>query len=561
MASNRPRTRRLPPIALAVVVAPLATALGIWGYARAFHELSVTDVVYRSLQLFTVDAQVPPQGTPWQLDIARFMAPLAVVYAAVVAAIALLRGRYDGWWVRFLAKDHVVVVGLGDTGVRVVRGLRQGGKSRTVVTIELDPRNPNVSTARSYGGRVVIADATSGRALELARIDRASQVVVVTGDDSLNLEVAAVVLQQESILPAGAANPMLPTYDSTDGTQTADGFRMPDELVRVFAAGLAVMGIGEEISAAPAGEHARPRTPDSTGSATGGADGVAEDVGRLNPDQQVAALINQVAKVREVRSEHRGYVSIAPLVGRGIALYVHRSRISIALPPERAEGVLRAFPAFAIERKSPATTYVVVHAAALRDFFDGALGLALEAIDWRSGLHRPAPILGAAPRANAGDSASLEDVVVVAARSAYGEYLEASAYVCQPGRSFRSSVRRIGFYFDRLLRREVPAILHIRDAVPWTLEHADQLRRRGEEHDAAIAHLIEISFRPGSIWFGQRPNAGYRDFKVLLLSPPSHDDTVLLPEPLHHAGASAFTMGQRYVDEEQLLRASSTDDL
>ncbi len=175
-------------------------------------------------------------------------------------------------------------------------------------------------------------------------------------------------MQQESILPAGAANPMLPTYDSTDGTQTADGFRMPDELVRVFAAGLAVMGIGEEISAAPAGEHARPRTPDSTGSATGGADGVAEDVGRLNPDQQVAALINQVAKVREVRSEHRGYVSIAPLVGRGIALYVHRSRISIALPPERAEGVLRAFPAFAIERKSPATTYVVVHAAALRDF-------------------------------------------------------------------------------------------------------------------------------------------------------------------------------------------------
>ncbi len=195
MASNRPRTRRLPPIALAVVVAPLATALGIWGYARAFHELSVTDVVYRSLQLFTVDAQVPPQGTPWQLDIARFMAPLAVVYAAVVAAIALLRGRYDGWWVRFLAKDHVVVVGLGDTGVRVVRGLRQGGKSRTVVTIELDPRNPNVSTARSYGGRVVIADATSGRALDRARIDRASQVVVVTGDDSLNLEVAAVVRQ------------------------------------------------------------------------------------------------------------------------------------------------------------------------------------------------------------------------------------------------------------------------------------------------------------------------------------------------------------------------------
>ncbi len=165
MAGNRRRMRRLPPIALAVVVAPLATALGVWGYARAFPELSVTDTVYRSLQLFTVDAQIPPQGTPWQLDISRFIAPLAVVYAAVLAAIALLRERYDGWWVRLLAKDHVVVIGLGDAGVRVVRGLRQGGKLSAVVAVELDPRNPHVPTARSYGARVVLADATSRRRL------------------------------------------------------------------------------------------------------------------------------------------------------------------------------------------------------------------------------------------------------------------------------------------------------------------------------------------------------------------------------------------------------------
>lgn len=198
MAGVQGRTRRLPPIALAVVVAPLAMALGIWGYARAFPELSVTDTIYRSLQLFAVDAQIPTRGTPWQLDIARFTAPLAVVYAAVLAAIALLRTRYDGLWVRLLARDHVVVIGLGDTGVRVVRGLRAMAKPPAVVAVELDPRNPNVPTARSYGARVVVADATADRVLGRVRVARAGQIVVVTGDDSLNLEVGAAIRRSAS---------------------------------------------------------------------------------------------------------------------------------------------------------------------------------------------------------------------------------------------------------------------------------------------------------------------------------------------------------------------------
>ena len=193
-------------------------------------------------------------------------------------------------------------------------------------------------------------------------------------------------MEQEGILPAAAANPMLPTYDSTDGTQTADGFHMPEELVRVFREGLAVGGPGEETPAAAAHENARLLTADATKPATGGADGVAEHLRQLNPDQQVADLVRRVANLREVRSEHRGYVSIAPVPGRGIALYVHRFRISIALPPDRADEVLLSFPNYTYQRKSPATTYVVVHATALRGSFDGALGLALEAIDWRSRL-------------------------------------------------------------------------------------------------------------------------------------------------------------------------------
>ena len=154
-----------------------------------------------------------------------------------------------------------------------------------------------------------------------------------------------------------------------------------------------------------------------------------------------------------------------------------------------------------------------------------------------------------------------EDVVVVAARSAYGEYLEGSAYVCQPRRSFRPTVRRMGFYFDRLLRREFPEVLHVRDDVSWKREEARALREQSDPFDCEVADLIERSYSQKSVWFGQRPNERYDHFKVFLLSPPRDARTLVLPEPLFHEGASAFTMKQRYIDSERLPSAVGTNDL
>lgn len=197
-------------------------------------------------------------------------------------------------------------------------------------------------------------------------------------------------MEKEGILPAGAPSPMQPTYDAADGTQTADGFRMPDDLVRIFLQALPAWSAGDPTLAVAARASELRLAADASDPAPHATDVVAEHLRQLNPDQQIADLISRVAKVREIRSEHRSYVSIAPVPGRGIALYVHRSRISIALPPARAEEVLSSFPDLTRERKSPATTYVVVHAASLRRSFDGALGLALEAVDWRSKADHPA---------------------------------------------------------------------------------------------------------------------------------------------------------------------------
>lgn len=187
------RLRRPPPILLALLLAPLSLVLGYVGYRDAPDlALSGTDALYGALQLFTVGGVIP-ERTPWELDVARFLAPVAVVYAAVVAAVSLLRERAQRTVVAAVARRHVVVVGLGATGSLVALGLRRSGHS--VVVLEIDPRNPRTGAARAAGVRVLTGDGTSRAHLERAQVDRASHVIVLSADDSRNLEIASVARQ------------------------------------------------------------------------------------------------------------------------------------------------------------------------------------------------------------------------------------------------------------------------------------------------------------------------------------------------------------------------------
>lgn len=183
------------------------------------------------------------------------------------------------------------------------------------------------------------------------------------------------VLEQEGVLLPDAANPMQPVYDAADGTQKADGFRMPAELVPVFR-----QGLPSRAGTAPVPALEEPSAVEAVPAA-----GLLEEhLRRLGPSARIADLVTRVAQVRDVRSEQRSYVSIAPVQGRGIALYVHLSRIAVALPPDRAEEVPASLPNVRLDPRSHATTYVLVDESTLVASFDDVLALALEAVDWRT---------------------------------------------------------------------------------------------------------------------------------------------------------------------------------
>ena len=89
---------------------------------------------------------------------------------------------------------HVVVIGLGAIGVRVVETLR--ARKRDVVVIESDENNRNMAHVRDLGARVYIGDATTRRTLDAVNLRSASAVAVLTSDDLTNIESALAIQDQ-----------------------------------------------------------------------------------------------------------------------------------------------------------------------------------------------------------------------------------------------------------------------------------------------------------------------------------------------------------------------------
>jgi Trk K+ transport system NAD-binding subunit len=99
-------------------------------------------------------------------------------------------------------RDHVVVVGLGSVGIRVVTELTAAGYD--VAVIEQDDENPFLPVAAELDVPVIFGDATMEQTLESACIDRARAVAVLTQDDMVNIETGIVLdeMYGPSVVPA-----------------------------------------------------------------------------------------------------------------------------------------------------------------------------------------------------------------------------------------------------------------------------------------------------------------------------------------------------------------------
>ncbi|MDT5411565.1 MAG: hypothetical protein QOG14_3785 [Mycobacterium sp.] len=90
-------------------------------------------------------------------------------------------------------RNHIVVVGLSELGMRVVSDLVAGGYD--VAVIERNENNRFLSAVRDLDVPVILGDATFRQTLQSARVDRARAVAVLTRDDIINIETGIVLTE------------------------------------------------------------------------------------------------------------------------------------------------------------------------------------------------------------------------------------------------------------------------------------------------------------------------------------------------------------------------------
>ncbi|MGH3735997.1 MAG: NAD-binding protein [Micromonosporaceae bacterium] len=116
------------------------------------------------------------------------IALLPVVTAAVVDGVVGARLAVTVGRLRDSTESHVVVVGLGNVGSRVLIQLHDLGLP--VVAVERDEQAIGVRIANERRIPVVLGDATQEATLRAAKVDDCRALVAVTSDDVKNLEAA-----------------------------------------------------------------------------------------------------------------------------------------------------------------------------------------------------------------------------------------------------------------------------------------------------------------------------------------------------------------------------------
>jgi hypothetical protein len=141
---------------------------------------------------------------------------------------------------------------------------------------------------------------------------------------------------------------------------------------------------------------------------------------------------------------------------------------------------------------------------------------------------------------------SPDDTVVVAAKTAWGEYQRLNAYIHQPNRTYRA-VERLAFYAKQHIQPLVPKVLATFPAV--------MLEVGVKQPDPRLTTLVKALLT-------EQPHRRGQTQGVFLLSEPTSPDTLSLASPIlndqlnKHGALTAYTAGQRYTRQSQLERVA-----
>ena len=181
---------KLPLFFTALITTIILGYIGLKDSLVHGHPLSI---LYHTFQLFGLSLELDlisgMQNIPWQLQTARFLAPLISAYAAISALIVIFKDQFNILRAYFI-RNHVVICGLSDKGLFFAETFYK--KGLPIIIIEKDLNNEKIGCCREFGSIVLTGDATKIDILRRGRIKKAKYLITVCHDDITNIEITTI---------------------------------------------------------------------------------------------------------------------------------------------------------------------------------------------------------------------------------------------------------------------------------------------------------------------------------------------------------------------------------
>jgi len=197
-------------------------SVGVFRYAL---KISWVDAFYFTITTVTTVGygDITLHDAPWWLKLygagLMIAGTLAVAAGFGLVTDSLMRANLEEYFTpwRRRMKNHIVVCGLGNLGMRVVEHLHR--TSAQVVVVEIDAESRFLDDARRLKAAVVIGDMRRENTLEQANIKSARALILASDNDLANLDAG---------LHAREANPairvVMRMFDQNLARKIRDGF-------------------------------------------------------------------------------------------------------------------------------------------------------------------------------------------------------------------------------------------------------------------------------------------------------------------------------------------------
>ncbi len=185
-------------------MASVSSILGVIGFYIYYEQqqanATALDILYSTIGLFILEFNGTIGKVPGPLEVARWLAPISLSYAAFKAVMSIMGNRLAQFKINRL-KNHAIICGLDEKSLQTITSLRAANIPTVVIVNTLE--NHHTGLAREQGAHIIHGNPGDVTQLTLANIRNAAYLLATTMDDERNIEITYHAFRQRREQLAG----------------------------------------------------------------------------------------------------------------------------------------------------------------------------------------------------------------------------------------------------------------------------------------------------------------------------------------------------------------------